>query len=99
MRAAYLSNDNIKEECLAVLVLNANQMKFLGVPLYPPGSRNSGDIIADLTYFADLLRSWNCSDSIVHSFIHSGDLYSASSRDYYSEALPAQSRAKKKESS
>ena len=23
---------------------------------------------------------------IIHSFIHSGDLYSASSRDYYSEA-------------
>jgi len=31
------------------------------------------------------------------SFIHSGDLYSASSRDYYSEALPAQSRTKKKD--
>src|SRR6218665_2576343 len=30
-----------------------------------------------------------------YSFIHSGDLYSASSRDYYSEALPAQSRTKK----
>src|SRR6218665_1332345 len=27
--------------------------------------------------------------SFIHSFIHSGDLYSASSRDYYSEALPA----------
>jgi len=23
---------------------------------------------------------------VIHSFIHSGDLYSASSRDYYSEA-------------
>ena len=33
----------------------------------------------------------------MHSFIHSGDLYSASSRDYYSEALPAQSRTKKKD--
>src|SRR6218665_2312114 len=31
------------------------------------------------------------------SFIHSGDLYSASSTDYYSEALPAQSRTKKKD--
>ena len=31
------------------------------------------------------------------SFIYSGDLYSASSRDYYSEALPAQSRTKKKD--
>src|SRR6218665_223460 len=32
-----------------------------------------------------------------HSFTHSGDLYSASSRDYYSEALPAQSCSKKKD--
>jgi len=29
------------------------------------------------------------------SFIHSGDLYSASSRHYYSEAHPVQSRPKK----
>ena len=35
--------------------------------------------------------------SFIHSFIHSGDLYSASSRHYYSEALPAQSRPKKKD--
>ena len=33
----------------------------------------------------------------IHSFIHSGDLYSASSRDYCSEALPAQPRTKKKD--
>jgi len=31
-----------------------------------------------------------------HSFIHSGDLYSASSRYYYSEALLAQARPQKK---
>jgi len=31
-----------------------------------------------------------------HSFIHV-DLYNASSRDYYSEAFPAQSRPKKKD--
>jgi len=31
------------------------------------------------------------------SFIHSGDLYSASSRHYYPEALPAQSCSKKKD--
>ena len=31
------------------------------------------------------------------TFIHSGDLYSASSRDYYSEALTAQSRTKTSE--
>ena len=34
---------------------------------------------------------------VLCSFIHSGDLYSASSRDYYSEALPAQPRTKKKD--
>ena len=33
----------------------------------------------------------------IHSFMHSGDLYSASSRDYYSEALPAQPRTKQKD--
>jgi len=36
-------------------------------------------------------------DSFIHSFIHSGDLYSASSRHYYSEALAAQSQPKKKD--
>jgi len=37
-------------------------------------------------------------NSFIHSYIHSGDLYSASSsRDYYSEVLPAQSRTKKKD--
>ena len=36
-------------------------------------------------------------NALFYSFIHSGDLYSASSRDYYSEALPAQSRPKKKD--
>ena len=34
---------------------------------------------------------------LTDSFIHSGDLYSAFSRDYYSEALPAQSRTKRKD--
>jgi hypothetical protein len=63
MRA--LSNNNVMEERLAVLVGNANEMKFLGVPSYPPGSdRKAGDIIADLT--VDLLRSWNCTDSIIN---------------------------------
>jgi len=35
--------------------------------------------------------------SLVHSFTHSGDLYSASSIHNYSEALPAQSPPKKKD--
>ena len=38
-----------------------------------------------------------CVFRFIHSFIHSEDLYSASSRDYYSEALPAQPRTKKKD--
>src|SRR6218665_1603874 len=33
-----------------------------------------------------------------YTFIHSGDLYNASSRDYYSEAIPAQSRTKRRTS-
>src|SRR6218665_1199381 len=40
---------------------------------------------------------WPFSCSLLSSFIHSGDLYSASSRHYYSKALPAQSRPKKKD--
>jgi len=38
------------------------------------------------------------SSVLIHSVIHSGDLYSASSRHYYSEALRAQSQTKKKDS-
>jgi len=34
---------------------------------------------------------------LINSLIHSGDLYSASSRDYYSEELSAQSWTKKKD--
>jgi len=34
-------------------------------------------------------------NKLIHSFIHSGDLYSASSRDSDLEALPGQSRTKK----
>jgi len=42
------------------------------------------------------ILSSSLSPIIFYSFIHSGDLYSASSRHYYSEAHPAQSRPKKK---
>lgn len=60
-----LSNENICEERLTVVVGNAHEFKLLGVPAYKPGSdRNSGDIIADLTI--DLLFSWKCSDSVVN---------------------------------
>jgi len=45
----------------------------------------------------DIQGTKNSGLEIIHSFIHSGDLYSASSRVYYSEALPAQSRTKKKD--
>jgi len=39
----------------------------------------------------------NLQPAVIYSFIHSGDLYIASSRDHYSEALPAQSPTKKKD--
>jgi hypothetical protein len=51
--------------CFAIVVGNAKELKFLGVPFYAMGSqRKTGDIIADLTI--DLLHSWQCSDSIVN---------------------------------
>lgn len=59
-----MSNKNILEERLSVLVDNSSEVKLLGVPAYQPGTdRKSGDIFADLT--GDLLSSWQCSDSIV----------------------------------
>jgi len=42
----------------------------------------------------------NCNATIlsfIHSFINSGDVHRASSRDYYSETLQAQLRPKKKD--
>jgi len=48
-----LSINKVREERLAVLVRNANEMKFLGAPSNPLGA-------ADMT--VDLLHSWNCSD-------------------------------------
>lgn len=60
-----LTNANIQEERLTVVVGNAHILKLLGVPSYLPGTdRKSGDIIADLT--VDLLKTWNCMDSIVN---------------------------------
>jgi len=59
--------------------------------------------LSSLPYFTAFnlyLRSlWLISYHVlyIHSFIHSGNLYSASSKHYYSEALPAQSRPKKKD--
>ena len=55
-----------------------------------------------LTYKTiDLIIKINCyspsTRTFIYSFIHSGDFYCASSRDYYSEVLPAQSRTKKKD--
>src|SRR6218665_188534 len=38
--------------------------------------------------------SANLHSEFIYSFIHSGDLHSASSRHYSSEALPAQSRVR-----
>src|SRR6218665_1290093 len=45
-------------------------------------------------YIAKGLQSFY---SFIHSLIHSGDLYSVLSRYYYSEALTAESRQKKKD--
>lgn len=60
-----LSNQNVNEERLTVVVGNQRDLKLLGVPSYQPGSdRKSGDIIAELT--VDLLESWGCADSIVN---------------------------------
>lgn len=60
-----LSNKNISEERLTVLVGNAHELKLLGVPAYQPGTdRKSGDIVADLT--VDLLSSWKCGGSVVN---------------------------------
>ena len=60
-----LTNKNISEERLSVLVGNSNELKLLGVPAYQPGTdRKSGDIIAELT--VNLLSSWKCGDSVVN---------------------------------
>ena len=53
--------------------------------------------VVDVVVVDDVVDDDVADDNVVDddSFIHSGDLYSASSRDYYSEALPAQPRTKK----
>lgn len=62
---ASLSNQNITEERLTVVVGTSRDLKLLGVPGYQPGTdRKSGDIIADLTL--KLLLSWNCAESVVN---------------------------------
>jgi hypothetical protein len=59
-----LTNNNIVEERLSVLVGTSTELKLLGVPSYEPRTgRTSGDIIADLT--VNLLKSWNCIDAII----------------------------------
>lgn len=60
-----LSNRNISEERLTVIVGTAHEVKLLGVPSYQPGTdTKSGQIISDLT--CELLGSWGCTDSIVN---------------------------------
>jgi len=59
-----LTNRNVTQERLTVVVGDALELKLLGVPAYEPGTdRKSGDII-DLTI--DLLLSWHCTDSIIN---------------------------------
>src|SRR6218665_203981 len=73
-------------------------------------SKNYGNLFNNISVFYPLTRarvskstifrekcSLKCSSFYIQSFIHSRDLYSASSRYYYSEALQAQSRPKKKD--
>jgi len=57
------------------------------------------DLIVSLKLHGLNVGAFNGVDLIlfIHSFIHSGDLYSASPRHYYSESLQAQSWPKKKD--
>lgn len=60
-----LTNQNVKEEHLAVLVGDRGETKQLGVPAYKPGTdTKSGEIITKLT--AKLLDEWHCKDCIVN---------------------------------
>src|SRR6218665_753492 len=64
--------------------------------LFRGSKRNERGSSFRTLHYTGQLHSGNplFNDKFIHSFIHSGDLYSASSRDYYSEALPAQPRTK-----
>lgn len=60
-----LTNHNVTEERLSVVVGDSSQLKLLGVPQYLPGTdQGAGQIISNLTM--DLLESWNCTQSIVN---------------------------------
>ena len=58
-----LTDKNASEK-LCVVVGNAENLKLLGVPIYPSGKESSGNKIANLTL--DLLNSWHCTESIVN---------------------------------
>ena len=59
-----LTDKNAFEDRLCVVVGNAENLKLLGVPIYPSGKESSGNKIANLTL--DLLNSWHCTESIVN---------------------------------
>ena len=59
-----LLNRNVTEERLAIIVGNSKELKLLGTPAFQTGSKNTGDIIADVIH--NLLSSWQCSESIVN---------------------------------
>ena len=59
-----LTDKKASEEQLCVVVGNAENLKLLGVPIYPSGEESSGNKIANLTL--DLLNSWHCTESIVN---------------------------------
>jgi hypothetical protein len=62
-QTASLTDTNVKEERLPILVGNSDAVKLLGVAKYPPGSdQKSGKIIAG--HVMKLLDEWKCKESI-----------------------------------
>jgi|SRR6218665_1777832 len=56
---SFLVEQTNSEERRTLVLGDADELKFLGVPAYQLGShRNAGDILVDLT--VDLLSSWKC---------------------------------------
>ena len=60
-----LTNRNISEERLTVVVGTADKLKLLGVPSYMPGTdKGCGKIISELT--VKLLDTWHCTGAVVN---------------------------------
>ena len=76
-----LTDKNVSEKWLCVVVGNAENLKLLGVPIYPSGEESSGNKVANLTL--DLLNSWHCTESIVNMTFDT----TASNTDHISAAF------------